>query len=28
MPDDWGNALVRWVVLLELEAVIGQRLKG
>ena len=22
MPDDWGNALVRWVVLLELEAVI------
>jgi hypothetical protein len=28
MPDDWGNALVRWVVLLELEAVIAQRLKG
>jgi hypothetical protein len=28
MPDDWGNALVRWVVLLELEEVIAQRLKG
>jgi hypothetical protein len=28
MPDDWGNALVRWVVLVELEEVIAQHLKG
>jgi hypothetical protein len=28
MPHDWGNPLMRWVVLLELEEVIAQRLKG
>jgi hypothetical protein len=28
MPDDGGNALVRWMVVLELEEVIVQRLKG
>jgi hypothetical protein len=28
MPDDWGNALMRWVVLLELEEAIAQRLNG